>query len=267
MDPGYSESSPSTIATAQYEGTTKNLERRIAIYNYSTNPQSWFSFLSSNIGAVIGTSPKILDIGAGTGELWKNVSLNSSVDLTLADFSAAMCTKLRTLNIHNARVDVVQCDAAKLPFEAESFDILVASHLLHHVESPAVCLVEFARVLKSGGFIFISLSRGSSYVNELLALSLKLGRSRSAYGYSKITAETALTELEKYFQHIKEEVYVGDLAVPSAEPVLDYLDSLPDGVMNKLQRKMALDIMEKEIREKGNFTVHNSRSLFIAIKP
>jgi SAM-dependent methyltransferase len=242
MNPRHSENSPSTIATTQYEGTTKNLERRIAIYTYSTNPQSWFSFLSS--------SPKILDIGAGTGELWKNVSLNSSADLTLADFSAAMCTKLRTLNIHNARVDVVQCDAAKMPFEAESFDILVASHLLHHVESPAACLVESARVLKPGGFIFISLGRGSSYVNELLALSLKLGR-RSAQEYTKITAETAITEMEKYFQDIKEEVYVGDLEVPSAEPVLDYLDSLPDGVMNNVQRKMALDIVEKEIGERG----------------
>ena len=73
--------------------------------------------------------------------------------------------------------------------------------------------------------------------------------------------------MEKYFQDIKEEVYVGDLEVPSAEPVLDYLDSLPDGVMNKVQRKMALDIVEKEIGERGNFMVHNSRSLFIAIKP
>ena len=85
--------------------------------------------------------------------------------------------------------------------------------------------------------------------------------------YSRITAETGVTEMEKYFQDIKEEVYIGDLEVPSAEPVLDYLDSLPDGVMNKVQRKMALDIVEKEIGERGNFTVHNSRSLFIAIKP
>ncbi|KAF2433448.1 S-adenosyl-L-methionine-dependent methyltransferase [Tothia fuscella] len=265
MDPRQSENSASTIATAQYEGTTKNLERRIAIYTYSTNPQSWFSFLSSNIGAVIGTSPKILDVGAGTGELWNNVSLNSSTDLTLADFSAAMCTKLRALDIHNARIEVVQCDAAKMPFEAESFDILIASHLLHHVESPSACLAEFARVIRPGGYILVSL--GSSRVNELIALSHKLGRISLARNYNKITAETAITEVGKYFQDIRQEVYVGDLEVPSPEPVLDYLESLPDGVMNENHRKRAVDMVEKEIVERGNFTVHNSRSLFIATKP
>jgi ubiquinone/menaquinone biosynthesis C-methylase UbiE len=266
MNSQNSNGSASTVATAQYEGTAKNLENRIAIYSYSTNPESWFSFLSSNISAVIGKCPKILDVGAGTGELWKNVTFSSPTDLRLVDFSTAMCVKLQALNIHNADVQVVQCDAANLPFEEKTFDILIASHLLHHVQSPSACLLEFARVLKPGGFIFISLGNDSSYVNELIALSHKLGRSRSANEHNRITAETAKKEMEKDFKDIKEKVYVGDLEVPTVKPVLDYLDSLPDGIMKEGERKMALDIIGKEIAEKGSFKVHNSRSLFIAVK-
>ena len=87
MNPPNPGNSASTIAEAQYQNTTKNLERRIAIYKYSTNPQSWLSFVASYISPVLGTSPKILDVGAGTGELWKNVSFTSSADLTLADLA------------------------------------------------------------------------------------------------------------------------------------------------------------------------------------
>jgi len=254
MNPPNPGNSASTIAEAQYQNTTKNLERRIAIYKYSNNPQSWLSFVASHISPVLGTSPKILDVGAGTGELWKNVSFTSSADLTLADFSSAMCSKLQDLEVPNAKVNVVQCDAAKIPFEDGSFDILVATHLLHHVESPPACIAEFARVLKPG-----------ASVNELYGLSRKIGRTQSAGTFSKHKTESAVEEMERYFRGVRKESYAASLEVPGIEPVLDYLETLPGGVLTEEERKLATDIVGKEIAENGSFTVHNSSDLVIGI--
>jgi ubiquinone/menaquinone biosynthesis C-methylase UbiE len=265
MNPPNPGNSASTIAESQYQNTTKNLERRIEIYKYSTNPQSWLSFVASHISPVLGTSPKILDVGAGTGELWKNVSFTSPADLTLADFSSAMCSKLQDLEIPNAHVNVVQCDAAKIPFEDGSFDILVATHLLHHVESPPACIAEFARVLKPGASVFISAISRDSSVNKLYALSRKIGRTQSAGTFSKHKTESAVEEMERYFRGVRKESYTASLEVPGLEPVLDYLGTLPGGVLTEEERKLATDIVGKEIAENGSFTVYNSVDLVIGI--
>jgi len=44
-------------------------------------------------------------------------------------------------------------NAESLPFEAESFDLIIANHLLEHVDRPEQALAEFSRCLKPGGVL------------------------------------------------------------------------------------------------------------------
>ncbi|MDX5456788.1 hypothetical protein ACGFI5_05455 [Micromonospora tulbaghiae] len=54
----------------QYAATTGNLTARIALHSYGTNPQSWYAWL----GERLPLSGDVLEVGAGTGELWRSTT-------------------------------------------------------------------------------------------------------------------------------------------------------------------------------------------------
>jgi len=50
---------------------------------------------------------------------------------------------------------ILQADATKLPFSDETFDIVIANHILEHIPEDIKALKEFNRVLKKGGFAIL----------------------------------------------------------------------------------------------------------------
>ncbi|MFC9894815.1 class I SAM-dependent methyltransferase [Nocardia sp. NPDC127579] len=53
----------------------------------------------------------------------------------------------------------VRADAARMPFEDNTFDVLTARHMLYHVPEPATALAEFRRTTKPGGTITLVVNR------------------------------------------------------------------------------------------------------------
>jgi 2-polyprenyl-3-methyl-5-hydroxy-6-metoxy-1,4-benzoquinol methylase len=56
----------------------------------------------------------------------------------------------------NVLNDKVLSDACKLPFKNESFETVVATEMLEHLENPRMAIEEFWRVLKSRGRVVMS---------------------------------------------------------------------------------------------------------------
>ena len=50
---------------------------------------------------------------------------------------------------------ILQADATKLPFSDETFDVVIANHILEHIPEDIRALKEFNRVLKKGGFAIL----------------------------------------------------------------------------------------------------------------
>jgi ubiquinone/menaquinone biosynthesis C-methylase UbiE len=238
---------PSTIAEGQYLATTDKLTARIAIHSYSTNPQSWFSWLKERIVA----EGDVLEVGAGTGELWKHID-HTNARLTLTDFSPAMCDALSALNIPNATVK--QCDAANLPFSDHKFDLVVANFMLYHVNDPDAVLAEFVRVLRPNGRPVVSLS-GHNHNSELSALSTAVGRPAMALKHARIVAETGPDFLARHFVDVISEMFSGNLLVPTPEPVLSYLNSLGNEELTAQEASIARGIIEERITAEGSFKV------------
>ncbi|MEU9511955.1 class I SAM-dependent methyltransferase [Micromonospora sp. NPDC048169] len=139
----------SARATSQYATTTGNLTARMALHSYGTNPHGWFGWL----GERLPLGGDVLEVGAGTGELWQRVSHPGRLILT--DFSPAMCARLREV----PGAGVLRCDAARLPFRAGSVDAVIANSMLYHLDDPDAALRDFARVLRPQ--VLISATRGS----------------------------------------------------------------------------------------------------------
>ncbi|KAL8733936.1 MAG: hypothetical protein Q9181_003387 [Wetmoreana brouardii] len=250
---------PSKQAISQYSDTSDRLALRVAVLSYDTNPETWYSWLEKRLGV----AGNVLEVGSGTGELWRHVD-SSRATLTLTDFSSAMCDKLRGLDLPQATVQ--QCDAATLPFPDAHFDLVIANHMLYHLDNPELALKDFARVLRPGGRLRASLN-GRDHIEELLALGASVGRPSPILGAARITAETAPDLLSKHFNHVTMERFPGDFDVPVPRPILGYLASWSDEPMSTAQEADARALIEQRISKEGSFRVRKNMVLFSATKP
>lgn len=94
---------------------------------------------------------KVLEVGCGNGyylSLLNRVGLK--LDLIGIDIDKMALTDAVKF-IGDSRVKVVLADAAKLPFKNNSFDKIVMSEVIEHVEKEKPALQEVYRVLKKGG--------------------------------------------------------------------------------------------------------------------
>ena len=250
---------PSEHAVSQYSQTTGKLTARMAIHAYGTNPQSWFSWLSTRVPS----SGDVLEVGAGTGELWRWVD-PSRARLTLVDFSPAMCARLR--EVPGARIG--RCDAAALPFEDESFDGVIANHMLYHVDDPAAAVREFARVLRPGGRLAVALN-GRDHFAEVRELGPAIGQPGLTLTGTRenVTVESAPALIAAHFTEVAVEDFPGDLVVPAAEPVLAYLLSMPVDPVTPGQQAAARAMIEARIAAHGSFRISKRTGLVTARRP
>lgn len=97
----------------------------------------------------------VLDIASGDGVLAELLAPHAQryvcVDSS-ARVVAAASERLRRF----ANVQVRQGDMHALPFDAESFDLVVLMHALTYADRPAQAVVEAARVLRPGGRLLLS---------------------------------------------------------------------------------------------------------------
>lgn len=231
-------------AFGQYHGTTGNLEARIALHAFGTNPQGWFPWLAARLPV----EGDVLEVGAGTGLLWANLPPAAPV---LTDFSPAMCARLRT--VPGARV--VRCGAAELPFPNGSFDTVIANHMLYHLDDPDAALRELTRVLREHGRLAVT-TNGADHLLELHAL-----RADAAPAHIAFAAETAPSRVARLLPKVTVERYPCDLAVPDVEPVLAYLAST--GPVPPAARH----VVQTEIDERGAFDIRKHVVLITAERP
>lgn len=96
----------------------------------------------------------ILEIGCGAGEASVYFA-KQGASVTATDISPGMLEVVNKIaQIHNVTVKTKKCTADKIDFDDNSFDIVYAGNLLHHVDIEKT-LIEIRRVLKKGG-IFVS---------------------------------------------------------------------------------------------------------------
>lgn len=103
-----------------------------------------------------GEGATILDLGCGPGGLAVElVPRLPEARIVGLDVSPSMIELAKRHESAGGRVRFVVGDAADLPFEADSFDMVVSTLSLHHWAEPAVSFAEIRRVLRPGGLALI----------------------------------------------------------------------------------------------------------------
>jgi ubiquinone/menaquinone biosynthesis C-methylase UbiE len=102
----------------------------------------------------------VLEVGAGTGFFLINLALGGSLgeaELHATDISEGMLDVCARNGVeHGLTIHTRQGDAEALPYDDDSFDLIVGHAFIHHLPVPGAAIREMYRVLKPGGTLVIA---------------------------------------------------------------------------------------------------------------
>ncbi|HSH03310.1 MAG TPA: class I SAM-dependent methyltransferase [Anaerolineae bacterium] len=253
----------------QYK-TAANLTARATLHKrFSINKMPWHEWVFDQIGLQAGES--LLDCGCGPAWLWReNVTrLPADVQLTLTDLSPGMVeTALGELADCEAIVGGQPADIMALPFAADSFDVVVANHMLYHVPDRAKGLAEVRRVLKPGGR-FVAATNGLNHLSRLrywarhFGLREEVAKDTSAQLFG---LENGAEQLAPWFDTVHMLDYPDGLRVTEVEPVIAYLLSMVGQLLAPSVEQVAevrAALAEEIAANDGVLVIEKSTGLFV----
>jgi len=131
-------------------------KEKVNIFAHTSVPwqqEVLFSFVNH---ITLPINPKILDVGSGIGNNVKTLmSLASSI--TATDISDKVLAVLKErYKEASVKIDTVASHMQELPFNDNSFDLVVCTEVLEHIENLPKAIGECMRVLKPNGYIILS---------------------------------------------------------------------------------------------------------------
>jgi SAM-dependent methyltransferase len=201
--------------------TDANLRARINLHQrFSTAKEDWHRWLFERVAPAPGA--RILEVGCGPAEFWKrNLDrIEPTWQLTLTDLSPGMIDAAR--EVLGDRAEYLVADAQALPFADESFEVVLASHMLYHVPDRPRGLAEIRRVLVPGGALHAATNgdRHMRQLDELVGGDWDFSRLGDLFGL-----ENGSTQLEAFFVDVTEERMESGLEVTEIEPLVAYVAS------------------------------------------
>lgn len=206
----------------------KNLTFRINFYKkYSTNKLGFTFWLFDKYSFAENNS--ILELGCGNGGQWKGriELLPKGCKLILSDFSDGMVNAVKEKysslyeNVFSQKIDI-----QSIPFGDESFDVVIANHMLFHVSDLEKALSEVQRVLKTGG-CFYSATDGNGGMRPFVHNAIKKFDPESKAFTEKIpfNLQNGGQLLSGYFSFVERFDYENVLAITETQDLMEWLKS------------------------------------------
>ena len=259
--------SPEYLAN-QYRDAA-NLKTRIHLHDYSTNPYGWFHWVFDQFS--LPDQSKILELGCGTGELWRQNlhRIPAGWDILLTDFSAGMLQQAQdTLTgPSHFQFQLVDAQSTPLPFDSTSFDAVIANHMVFHINDKPALFSEIHRILKPGRTCFTS-TVGQNTMWEMKELITRFDRALAVWGQiaDSFNFENGATQLLNWFKNVELRRYEDALEVPDSRPLIDYI--LSGSIHMEGERLDRFrEFVAKEIeRQGGLFHISKDTGMFVSVK-
>lgn len=210
----------------QYQNAS-NISSRINLHTlYSQNKQGWFPWIFEQCS--FRTNMNVLEVGCGDGSFWiENIEqIPSDMQITLSDISEGMLRDARrSLSSSRKNLFFKLCSCEALPFEDNSFDLIIANHVLFYCNDIHKACSEIKRVLKEDG-IFLCSTYGKDHMKEISQLVADFD-SRIVLSaeklYEQFGKENGELILNNYFASVKWNSYPDSLLVSEPEPLISYI--------------------------------------------
>ncbi len=208
----------------QYRNAS-NISARIQLHTrFSKNKKGWFTWIYERLNLRDGMN--ILEVGCGDGALWKGLNIPEKISLTLTDISEGMIRDVRKVFGEDRKyLRLLSCDCQAVPFEDNTFDLVVANHVLFYCGDVEKACREIYRVLKPGGRV-IAATYGKHHMEEINRLVLGFDERivlSSQCLYERFGKENGGSILEKMFKEVCWEEYEDSLCVNEPEPLISYI--------------------------------------------
>jgi len=257
------------LKTDQYKDSS-NLDARVAIHQrFSANPYGWMNWVFDHL-LKLPTNTKILELGSGPGYLWKeNIDrIPSTWTITLSDLSAGMLDSAwRNLVVTGRAFQFKEIDAQAIPFGDETFDAVIANHMLYHVPDRPKAIGEIKRVLKTDGHFFAT-TVGEQHMQEITGWLEEISNGNYVSKATvSFTLENGLAQLQSAFSQVTVSRYEDSLRVTELEPLVAYLRSmtalsdLQEDKLEQLKRELQI-----KFQQQGEIFITKDSGLFEAIK-
>jgi ubiquinone/menaquinone biosynthesis C-methylase UbiE len=118
----------------------------------------------------IGSGDTILDVGTGTGVLLPMLVPPNTTGRHVAavDIAFEMLREAQQRpGIEHDNVLLIQADAHRMPFAAETFDWILCNSVFPHFHDQAACVQHLAALLKPCGGFMVCHSQSRTAINEL----------------------------------------------------------------------------------------------------
>ena len=126
---------------------------------------------------------RLLDIGCGTGFII-DLAVDLFDDVRGIDLTPAMLAHVRL----RPNVQVYTADAARLPFEADCFDVVSAYSFMHHLQDLDPVLAEAHRVLRPGGCLYVDLEPNRHFWLNAMSVRDSIGPSTAALAREEVAS-------------------------------------------------------------------------------
>lgn len=255
------------LSKSQYRNSA-NLSSRIAIHQkFSTGSQNWYEFVLEL--ARIKAGMKVLELGCGSSAMWRGSygRLPESASFFLSDLSTGMVTENRQALAGDKRFTHLVMNSMNITFSDQSFDLVIANHMLYHVPSVRQVLSEVSRVMKPGA-VLMAATNGPEHMTDLDLLLEKFskrleGEHGMSSGFNLLNGEKQLRE---HFETIELHLYTSDLWVTDAQALTNYAFSTPLVIENLGEegRDEMTIFFKRRIEHYGGILIRKQTGVYLA---
>ncbi len=209
----------------QYKNAT-NISARIRLHrDYSLNQEGWFPWLFSNLHLKPGM--KILELGAGNGALWsQNIAkVSKNVTIVLSDISEGILADARKTIGDHPQFQYSVFNAQKIPFADNTFDLVIANHMLFYCDDIPKALQEVQRVLKPDA-AFTCSTYSKKHMHEITDLVQSYNANivlSSTNLYERFGLDNGRQILQPYFKNIVCHKYRDAIELSDSMPIISYI--------------------------------------------
>lgn len=257
-----------TELRTQYQNAT-NINARIALHrDFSVNPEGWFPWLFRQIPLKPGM--KVLELGCGNGALWlENLShIPSEISILLSDSSEGMVREVQHKLSEDRRFSFQTIEMDHIPYPDQSFDLVIANHVLFYSNELGQTLKEIRRVLKPEGVLAAS-TYGAKHMKEITQLVQEFNpeiRLAAENLYEQFGLENGEEILKPHFEKVISRRYEDSIEISEADPLISYILSC-HGNQNRLlldHYKEFREYVQKKVR--GGFHITKDAGVFCALR-